>query len=140
MRLVDHITLNFNNNMLMAAVFLDIERAFDTIWHSDLLYKMSELEFSTSPIKLIASFMTDRKCKAKFSTPKELAAGETQNSVLASILYSLHQNDVPAAPGTCLALFSDQGCIYMTEKYEHYVLCKLQHCLTAEKSCTNAGT
>jgi hypothetical protein len=29
-RLVDHITLNFNSNMSTAAVFLDIEKAFDT--------------------------------------------------------------------------------------------------------------
>jgi hypothetical protein len=30
MRLTDHATLNLKNNMSMAAVFLDIERAFDT--------------------------------------------------------------------------------------------------------------
>jgi hypothetical protein len=31
MRLVDHVTLNFNNNMSTAGVFLDIEEAFDTM-------------------------------------------------------------------------------------------------------------
>jgi hypothetical protein len=30
MRLTDHVTLNFNNKMSTAAVFLDIEKAFDT--------------------------------------------------------------------------------------------------------------
>jgi hypothetical protein len=30
MRLMDHVTLNFNNNMSTAAVFLDIEKTFDT--------------------------------------------------------------------------------------------------------------
>jgi hypothetical protein len=38
MRLADHVTLNFNNKMSMAAVFLDIEKAFDTTWHSGLLF------------------------------------------------------------------------------------------------------
>jgi hypothetical protein len=56
MRLADHVTLNFNNNMSMAAVFLNIEKAFDTTWHSGLLQKLSELEFSTGLIKLIAFF------------------------------------------------------------------------------------
>jgi hypothetical protein len=61
MRLTDHVSLNFNNNMSTAAVFLDIEKAFDTTWHPGLLYKLSELQFSTSLVKLIAFFLTNRK-------------------------------------------------------------------------------
>jgi hypothetical protein len=61
MRLTDHVTLNFNNNMSTAAVFLDIEKAFDTTWHFGLLYKLSKLEFSTSLIRLIGSFLSKRK-------------------------------------------------------------------------------
>jgi hypothetical protein len=40
----------------MAAVFLDIEEAFDTTWHSGLLDKLSKLKFPTILIKLIGSF------------------------------------------------------------------------------------
>jgi hypothetical protein len=54
MWLEEHITRNFNNNMSMAAEFLDIEKAFDTTWHFGLLRKFSELEFLTSLLKLIA--------------------------------------------------------------------------------------
>jgi hypothetical protein len=72
-------TVNFNNNMSSVAVFLEFEKAFDTTWHSGLLYKFSELEFSTSLIKLIASFPTDREVKilleCEFSTPRKIAAG-----------------------------------------------------------------
>jgi hypothetical protein len=32
MRLTDHVTLNVNNNMYTAAVFLDVEKASDTTW------------------------------------------------------------------------------------------------------------
>jgi hypothetical protein len=52
-----HVTHNFNNNMSTATVFLNIQKAFDTTWYSGLLYKLSELEFSTSLIKLIGSFL-----------------------------------------------------------------------------------
>jgi hypothetical protein len=52
MRLADHVTLNFNNNISTAAVFLDIEKAFDTTWHPGLLYKLSKLRFSNNLIKL----------------------------------------------------------------------------------------
>jgi potassium voltage-gated channel Eag-related subfamily H protein 8 len=37
MRLADHVTLNFSNKMSRAAVFFDIEKAFDTTWHPGLL-------------------------------------------------------------------------------------------------------
>jgi hypothetical protein len=79
MRLADHITLNFGNDMSMAAVFLGIKKALGTTWHCGLPYKLSELEFLTSLIKLIASLLTDRKFKALvndgFSVPREVAAG-----------------------------------------------------------------
>jgi hypothetical protein len=53
MRLTDHPTLNFRNNMSTSAVFLDIEKAFDTTWHPGLC-KLSNLNFLTSVIKLIS--------------------------------------------------------------------------------------
>jgi hypothetical protein len=64
MRLAGHVTLNFNKNMSTAAVFLDIENAVGTTWHSGLLYKSSEFELSTSLIKIIASIFTDGKSKS----------------------------------------------------------------------------
>jgi hypothetical protein len=38
------------------------------------------------------------------------------------------------APGTHLALFADDTCIYVTETHEHRVLCKVQRGLTAVNS------
>jgi hypothetical protein len=37
MRLTDDATFNFNNNVSMAAVFLDIKKAFDITWQTGLL-------------------------------------------------------------------------------------------------------
>jgi hypothetical protein len=105
MRLTDHVGINFNNNMSTAAVFLDIEKAFDTTWHPGLLYKLSKLEFSTGVIKLISSFLSNRKFRVsvegEISTPREIQAG------------------VP------------QGSIYTTDRKEGNVLRKLQHGLTS---------
>jgi hypothetical protein len=79
MRLADYVTINFNINMSMAAVFLDTEKALDRMCHSGLLYKLSEIEFSKSLIPLIAYFLTKRKFKVlvegEFSMPREIAAG-----------------------------------------------------------------
>jgi hypothetical protein len=60
MRLMDRVTLKFNGNMTMAAVFLDIEKAFDTTWHLGLLHKLLELKILISLIKLIScSFLIE---------------------------------------------------------------------------------
>jgi hypothetical protein len=84
MRLTDHVTLNFN--MSTAAAFLDIEKAFDTPWHTGLLYKLSELGFSVSLIKLISSFLYEMKffvsVEGEMSTPRIMLAGVQQGSVL----------------------------------------------------------
>jgi hypothetical protein len=80
------VTLNFNNNMSTAAVFLDIKEAFDTTWHSGLLNNLSKLEFSTSLIKLISSFPSHCKfivsVEGEMSTPREIREGVPQVSVL----------------------------------------------------------
>jgi hypothetical protein len=131
MRLEGHITLNFNTNMPTAAVVLHIEKAFDTTWHSDLLYKLSELEFSTSLIKLIASFLIEIEFRRRiFYSKKNSGRGSSKFP----ILYSLHINDASAAPGTHLSLFWDDTCVYATETHERHSLCKLQRGLTAVNS------
>jgi hypothetical protein len=55
-------------------VFLDIEKAFDTTWHTGLLYKLTKLNFSTRMTKLINSFLFLRKFRVsvegEVSTPR----------------------------------------------------------------------
>jgi hypothetical protein len=76
--------------MSTAAVFLDIEKAFDTTWHHGLLYKWSKLEFSTIVIKLISSFLTEQKFRVsvegKMSTPRHMKARVPQGSILSPTL------------------------------------------------------
>jgi hypothetical protein len=47
--------------MSMAAVFSDIEKAFDKTRYLGLLCKLSELKFSISLIELISSYLSLRK-------------------------------------------------------------------------------
>jgi hypothetical protein len=96
MRLADAMTLNLNN-MSMAAVFLDIEKAFDTTWHTGLLHKLSKLDFSASLIKLISSFLSKRKfslsVEGEMSSPRIMQAGVPQGSVHSPSLFNMYIND-----------------------------------------------
>jgi hypothetical protein len=119
--------------MSMAAVFLDIEKAFDTTWHNGLLYKFSKMNFSASLIKLVSSFLSSRKfsvlVKGKMSAPRIMKAGVPQGSVLSPTLFNMYINDTPKTTGVNLALFADDACLYATECKEGYVLRKLQRVL-----------
>jgi len=44
-RLVERITRNFGEKRLTGAVFLDLAKAFDTVWIDGLLYKLTLLKF-----------------------------------------------------------------------------------------------
>jgi hypothetical protein len=55
-------------------------------------------------------------------------------SIYIYIYIYIYINDALAAPGTHLALFADDTCIYATEKHERRVLCNLQRGFTAVNS------
>jgi retron-type reverse transcriptase len=93
MRLMGHVTLNFNN-MTSAAVFLCIEKAFDATWHNGLLYKLSKMNFSANLIKLISSFLSNRKfsvsMEGEISTQRIMKARVPQGSVLSPTLLNIY--------------------------------------------------
>jgi hypothetical protein len=116
--------------MSTAVVFLDIEKAFDTTWHYGLLYKLSKLEFSTNLIKLLGSFLSQRKFRVsvegEMSTPRVMQAGVPQGSVLSPTLFNMYIDDAPQTRGVHLALFADNTCLHATDHKEGFIVRKLQ--------------
>jgi hypothetical protein len=98
--------------MSMAAVFLDIEKAFNNTWHSGLL---SKLEFSTSLMNHISSFLSQRKfndsVEGEISTPREMRTGVPRVSLLSPTLYNMYINSAPQTSGVYLAPFADGTCL-----------------------------
>jgi hypothetical protein len=107
MRLTNHVTLNFNNNICSAAVFLDIKTAFDKTLYPRLLHKLYRLNFSPSLIKLIHSFQSERKFVVSVEgdtyTPKAMQVWMPQDPVLSTTLYGQYINDTPKTLGVHLA-------------------------------------
>jgi hypothetical protein len=68
----------------------DFESAFEPTWHLGLLYKLSNLKFLISLIKLISSFLSQRKFRVsvedEMPTLRDIQAGVPQGSIVSPTL------------------------------------------------------
>lgn len=67
-KLIDDLVINTNNNRHTAAIFLDMEKAFDRVWHDGLIHKLHTMSsVPTHLVKIIQSFLPNRTFKIKLS-------------------------------------------------------------------------
>lgn len=118
LRITEKISLEFNKDVSTGMVLLDVEKAFDTVWHEGLIFKMIEYGFPLEIILIILSFLTDRESFVSMngsdSIRFEMPAGLPQGSTLSPHLYIIYINDVPT-PNQCdVAIFADDTAITST--------------------------
>lgn len=81
-----------------------------------LICELRDAGIPTCIIKIISSFLTDRKFRVKigndYSTKKSVAAGVLQGSILGQVLYILFNNNISTYKNTKSALFVDDTAIY----------------------------
>jgi retron-type reverse transcriptase len=96
--LVERITRNFGEKRLTGAVFLDVAKAFDTVWINGLLYKLTLLKFPSYIVHIIASYLRGRTFEASFqmatSSRRDMRAGVAQGGLISPVLFSLYVNDM----------------------------------------------
>jgi len=97
-RLVERITRNFGEKRLTGAVFLDVTKAFDTVWVDGLLYKLTLLNFPSYIVHTISSYLRDRTFEASFQTAtssrRGMWAGVAEGGLISPVLFSLYVNDM----------------------------------------------
>ena len=59
-RLSQSIMESFNRGEHAAAAFLDIEKAFDNVWHNGLRYKIFQLDLPTKMTRWLPDFLVGR--------------------------------------------------------------------------------
>lgn len=130
-QLLQDIKNNRNNKKTTAAAFLDIEKAFDRVWHQGLIYKLkTNTELPIHIIKLIKSFLTGRtfyiRVANHISTPRHIEAGVPQGSCLSPILYVLYINDLPLTVHSKTAIFADDTMFHSGNRNTNYAILQLQ--------------
>lgn len=111
-RITDKITDGWNGGCASAAVFLDVSKAFDRVWHVGLIHKLVHFQFPDYLILLIQSFLIERTFyvskNSVSSSRRPILAGVPQGSVLSPALFNVFTADMPPPPeGVTSAMFAD---------------------------------
>lgn len=92
------------------ATFLDVEQAFDKVWHEGLNYKIRKY-LPRQHSKLLESYLSNRYFRVRqedsYSEIREIKAGVPQGSVLGPFLYTLYTCDIPKTEHDIIATFAD---------------------------------
>jgi hypothetical protein len=131
LRLLQEGLAAFNRNQKLGAVFVDIEKAFDKVWHNGLLYKLNKLSIPNVLGKWLKNYLFNRrflvKVGALFSQEELILNGVPQGSVLGPILFNIFFNDITET-GTPieLALFADDIAAWTTSNLTSFITLRLQ--------------
>ena len=88
-----------NPSLDVRGVFLELSKAFDRVWHDDLMYKLKTLGSCGNSYGLIHSFLSDRHQRVvlngQSSKLSHIKAGVAQGSILRLLLFLVYINDLP---------------------------------------------
>lgn len=132
-RVTRNIQLNLDNRTSTGMVLLDTEKAFDTVWHNGLIFKMIHLNFPAYLIQLCASFLSNRTFQLRLnksvSEVYPIPAGVPQGSVISPVLYNLFTYDVPDFPHCKRYHFADDFALTSSAKRSRDIISHLNSAL-----------
>lgn len=136
LRLINNIRANKAVSKSTAAAFLDIEKAFDNVWHGGLIYKLCNYNTPTYLTKIICSYLNQRQFRVSLSGVDSdifpIPAGVPQGSLLGPILYNIYTSDLPQLPvGGQFFVFADDTSITVKGRKVCELRSRLQRCLDA---------
>ena len=119
-RLKQYISDAAEQNRVCIVVYLDIESAYDRVWHEGLLYKMIELGFDRQTIGWIADFLQDRVSRVRigdiYSAAKKIEIGVPQGSALSPSIFNIMLHDLPKEENVKIIPYADDLTLVVADK------------------------
>ena len=108
----------FRHKKYLSQLILDFSKAFDSVNHRKLIYKVEKLGIRTIFVHWIKQFLIGRKqfvcIDGVESEPCNVISGVPQGSVLGPLLFLLYVNDLPQQITSECRLFADDALVYNT--------------------------
>jgi Reverse transcriptase (RNA-dependent DNA polymerase) len=124
LRITESIALRFNANKSTAMTLLDIEKAFDSVWHGALVHKLMLDNFPMYLVKMIVSFLESRESyvvnNGKSSEGYAIPAGVPQGSPLSPFLFNIFINDIPVPKHCKIVIYADDTALIFLINYYYY--------------------
>ena len=106
----------FENYDEVRAVFLDISKAFDKVWHKGLVYKLKRCGINGKLIVLIENYLSNRVQRVVLngqeSEWEKINSGVPQGSVLGPLLFLIYINDLTDGISSNMKLFADDSSLF----------------------------
>ena len=111
------------------AVFLDLSKAFDRVWHEGLIYKLECKGISGNLLNLVKNYLKDRKQRVvlngRSSEWAAVSAGVPQGSVLGPLFFLIYIDDLTENVAAGVKLFADDTSLFSVVENENETALKL---------------
>ena len=118
MSITNEIHKTFDEGKELRAVFLDISRAFDRVWHDGLLFKLSQIGIEGQALNIVKDFLKNREQRVvidgQSSDWAPITAGVPQGSILGPLLFLIYINDITEVITSDIRIFADDTFIFRT--------------------------
>ena len=97
-------------------VFLDISKAFDKVWHDDVIFKLEQNGISGKLHKFLHDFLANRKQRVVLndlvSSWANVKSVVPQDSILGPLLFLIYINDLTKRLSSNAELFADDTSLF----------------------------